>query len=121
MKDHKTVLQEKLQINGEVNIKYVIINEQGPDHDKIFTAEVSCDNKNQQQEKEKQKQAEMEAARIALENMHQEVNYEERIYYTNICSTFGLSKSMYILQSEKISGQLKRLQQKMLKKLQNII
>lgn len=45
MKDHKTVLQEKLQINGEVNIKYVIINEQGPDHDKIFTAEVSCDNK----------------------------------------------------------------------------
>ena len=71
MKDHKTVLQEKLQINGEVNIKYVIINEQGPDHDKIFTAEVSCDNKKLAIGKGKtKKQAEMEAARIALENMH---------------------------------------------------
>lgn len=46
MKDHKTVLQEKLQMNGEVNIRYTIIEEKGPDHDKTFTAEVSCNNKN---------------------------------------------------------------------------
>lgn len=45
IKDHKTVLQEKLQVNGNVNIKYEIINETGPDHDKTFTAEVKLDGK----------------------------------------------------------------------------
>ena len=35
-KDYKTVLQEKLQVNGNVNIRYSIIKEKGPDHDKIF-------------------------------------------------------------------------------------
>ena len=43
MKDYKTVLQEKLQKNGDVHIEYNIIKEEGPDHDKIFTAEVKCD------------------------------------------------------------------------------
>jgi len=41
-KDYKTVLQEKLQIRGEVNIKYNIIKEEGPDHNKTFTAEIEC-------------------------------------------------------------------------------
>ena len=41
-KDHKTVLQEKLQANGEVTIEYRIIKEEGPDHDKLFTSEVFC-------------------------------------------------------------------------------
>ena len=36
MKDYKTVLQEKLQIHGDVDIKYVILEEKGPDHDKTF-------------------------------------------------------------------------------------
>lgn len=45
IKDYKTVLQEKLQISGEVNIKYNIIKEEGPDHNKTFTAEVECDGK----------------------------------------------------------------------------
>lgn len=44
-KDYKTVLQEKLQVNGEVHIEYRIIKEQGPDHDKSFTAQVECDGK----------------------------------------------------------------------------
>ena len=70
MKDHKTVLQEKLQMNGEVNIRYTIIEEKGPDHDKTFTAEVSCNNKKLAIGKGKtKKQAEMEAARKALEYM----------------------------------------------------
>ena len=41
-KDYKTVLQEKLQENGEVKIEYEIIKETGPDHDKTFVAEVKC-------------------------------------------------------------------------------
>ena len=39
-KDYKTVLQEKLQENGEVEIKYTILREIGPDHDKIFESKV---------------------------------------------------------------------------------
>ena len=39
-KDYKTVLQEILQKHGDVDIKYKIIKEIGPDHDKIFEAEV---------------------------------------------------------------------------------
>ena len=45
MKDYKTVLQERLQIHGDVYIHYEIIKESGPDHDKIFVAKVSCDGK----------------------------------------------------------------------------
>ena len=68
MKDYKTVLQEKLQINGEVSIKYTIIHEEGPDHDKSFTAQVSCDGKVLAVGEGKSKKlAEMEAARKALE------------------------------------------------------
>ena len=43
-KDYKTVLQEILQVNGEVKIQYTIIKEDGPDHDKTFTADVKCNN-----------------------------------------------------------------------------
>ena len=69
-KDYKTVLQEKLQIHGEVKIEYTIINEKGPDHDKIFEAEVKCNNKKLATGIGKSKKlAEMEAARKALENL----------------------------------------------------
>ena len=44
-KDYKTVLQEKLQRHGNVNIKYNIISESGPDHNKIFESKVECDGK----------------------------------------------------------------------------
>ena len=70
MKDYKTVLQEKLQENGEVKITYTIIKEEGPDHDKMFTAEVECNNSKLAIGKGKTKKlAEMDAARIALNNM----------------------------------------------------
>ena len=70
LKDYKTVLQEKLQIHGEVQIKYEIIKEEGPDHDKKFTAQVSCDGKKLAiGEGKNKKSAEMEAARKALEEM----------------------------------------------------
>ena len=31
-KDYKTVLQEKLQVHGDVKIEYIIVGESGPDH-----------------------------------------------------------------------------------------
>ena len=67
MKDYKTVLQEKLQIHGDVNIRYVILEEKGPDHDKTFVAEVSCDGKKLAiGEGKNKKSAEMDAAHKAL-------------------------------------------------------
>ncbi len=69
-KDYKTVLQEKLQIHGDVKIEYKIIKEEGPDHNKKFTAIVSCNgNLLAQGEGRTKKNAEMEAARKAIEKM----------------------------------------------------
>lgn len=67
MKDYKTVLQEKLQINGEVQIEYLIIKESGPDHDKRFIAQVKYKGKVLAEgEGTSKKTAEMEAARLAM-------------------------------------------------------
>lgn len=69
-KDYKTVLQEKLQANGDVKIEYIIIREKGPDHDKTFEAEVRCNNKKLATGIGKtKKQAEMKAAEKALEEI----------------------------------------------------
>ena len=69
-KDYKTVLQEKLQIHGNVKIEYIIISEEGPDHNKYFESEVVCEGKVLAKgEGKSKKAAEMEAARKALENM----------------------------------------------------
>ena len=69
-KDYKTVLQEILQKHGEVKIKYNIIKEQGPDHDKLFTAEVKYNNIYLETgEGKTKKAAEMEAARKAIEKL----------------------------------------------------
>ena len=70
MKDYKTVLQEKLQVHGDVKIEYQIIKEEGPDHDKTFTAEVKCNQKVLAIGSGKTKKAaEMEAAKMALEKI----------------------------------------------------
>ena len=67
-KDYKTVLQEKLQIHGDVNIKYEILEEKGPDHDKTFVAQVSCNGKKLAiGEGKNKKSAEMDAAHKALQ------------------------------------------------------
>ena len=69
-KDFKTVLQEKLQVNGDVKIEYIIISEKGPDHDKTFEAEVRCNNRKLATGTGKtKKQAEMKAAEKALEKI----------------------------------------------------
>ena len=70
IKDYKTVLQEKLQINGDVKIEYIIIKETGPDHDKIFEAEVRCEGVALARGTGRTKKAaEMQAAQKALEKM----------------------------------------------------
>ena len=69
-KDYKTVLQEKLQVHGDVDIKYTILEEKGPDHDKTFVAQVSCNGKKLAiGEGKNKKTAEMNAAHRALDNI----------------------------------------------------
>lgn len=69
-KDYKTVLQEILQKHGEVKIEYTIIKEEGPDHDKVFTAEVKYnDIYLAKGEGKTKKAAEMEAASKAIEKL----------------------------------------------------
>ena len=68
IKDYKTVLQERLQENGDVKIEYEIIKETGPDHDKSFVAQVKLNGKILAQgEGKSKKQAQMQAAKKALE------------------------------------------------------
>lgn len=43
--DYKTALQEECQAKGITDIRYKIINESGPDHNKSFTAEVYVEGK----------------------------------------------------------------------------
>ena len=69
-KDYKTVLQEKLQEHGDVKIEYEIIKEEGPDHNKSFEVQVSCDGKKLAKGKGRsKKEAQMNAAQKALENL----------------------------------------------------
>ena len=66
-KDYKTVLQEKLQEKGTVKIEYTLLQEKGPDHDKIFVVEVKCEGRSLAIGEGKTKKAtEMEAAKNAL-------------------------------------------------------
>ena len=66
-RDYKTHLQEVLQGKGESNIWYKLIDEKGPDHNKIFIMEVGI-NKDVLGvgEGKSKKEAEQFAARVAL-------------------------------------------------------
>ena len=67
-KDYKTVLQEKLQVHGNVNIEYRTVKEEGPDHDKTFTVELYVNGSHVSTgEGTSKKVAEMQAAQKALE------------------------------------------------------
>lgn len=69
-KDYKTVLQEILQKHGDVDIKYRIIKELGPDHNKIFESEVLYNGKMLAKGVgNSKKHAEMDAARLAIETL----------------------------------------------------
>ena len=66
--DYKTSLQETLQVNGEIDITYLVVDEVGPAHDKTFTVQVMADQKIIGQGKGRSKKlAEQAAAKNALE------------------------------------------------------
>lgn len=69
LRDYKTELQELLQRKAADPIRYFIIDEQGPDHDKTFTAVVEYRGKRMGSGRGKsKKEAEQQAAKMALEN-----------------------------------------------------
>lgn len=69
-KDYKTVLQEKLQVHGDVHIVYTTIAESGPDHNKTFTVELSVNGKKMTHGVgNTKKEAEMNAAKEALKQL----------------------------------------------------
>ncbi len=69
-KDYKTVLQEKLQVNGDIKIEYITVKESGPDHNKMFEVELRCEGKYLSRGKGRSKKAaEMQAAQRALEGV----------------------------------------------------
>ena len=66
--DHKTALQEKLQSRGTTQIKYALLEETGPDHDKTFLVQLEVDGKPMTRGRGKsKKQAEQRAAEAMLE------------------------------------------------------
>ena len=70
LQDYKTQLQELIQQNPEEKLRYVMVGESGPDHDKRFSVEV-CLNSNVigRGSGKSKKQAEQSAAKQALELM----------------------------------------------------
>lgn len=72
VKDYKTVLQEKLQIHGNVHIQYSIVKETGPDHNKQFESKVECNGKLLGKGIGKTKKAsEMMAAKAAIDKLEE--------------------------------------------------
>lgn len=70
VEDYKTELQELLQRNGDKDLRYQVISEEGPDHAKIFTTAVSSDQVRIGTGRgTNKKEAEQAAARDALINM----------------------------------------------------
>lgn len=66
--DYKTQLQEVIQKKGDKRISYEIVHEKGPDHDKLFVANVKLgETVIGTGEGKSKKEAEQNAARIALE------------------------------------------------------
>ena len=68
--DYKTALQERVQKKKDQSLRYILTGESGPDHDKVFTAQVLL---NDQVVGEgtgsSKKRAEQDAARVALETL----------------------------------------------------
>ncbi|HCW51772.1 MAG TPA: ribonuclease III [Clostridiales bacterium] len=81
VRDYKTDLQEKLQRRERKAadpIQYIILDESGPDHDKVFTAAVVYRGKRMGWGRGKsKKEAEQQAARMALEKYWRVINDTE--------------------------------------------
>ncbi len=73
-KDYKTALQEIIQRNPEESVSYILVDETGPDHDKLFTVAVHLNsNIIGQGVGKSKKQAEQMAARQALKLMGESI------------------------------------------------
>ncbi len=69
-RDYKTALQELVQRKADQVMVYRMLDEQGPDHAKVFTAEVLVNGQSIGQGRgHSKKEAEQSAARSALENL----------------------------------------------------
>lgn len=67
LKDYKTILQEVIQQNPDQSVNYVFVGSSGPDHNKVFEAEVRLNSNVIGRGKGKSKKsAEQEAAKEAL-------------------------------------------------------
>ena len=68
--DFKTELQEYLQQNGTAHIRYELVKEEGPSHDKIFTVQLIVDGKKYKTASGKTKKAaEQMAAKLTMEEL----------------------------------------------------
>lgn len=67
--DYKTRLQELVQLKYKITPRYAIVGESGPDHDKIFIAEVCIGKRTIQGEGRSKKLAQQAAAQKALEKL----------------------------------------------------
>ena len=73
IEDSKTAFQEYIQKHGRKNIEYVLVNEEGPDHNKIYTMQVKVGGKAMGMGKgHSKKDAEQRAAKAALEMLKNE-------------------------------------------------
>ena len=73
IEDSKTAFQEYIQKHGRKNIEYVLVNEEGPDHNKIYTMQVKVGGKAMGMGKgHSKKDAEQRAAKVALEMLKNE-------------------------------------------------
>lgn len=69
--DYKTALQERLQENGRVSIEYTITHVSGPDHDRVFHAQILVDGEAKSSGSGRNKKsAEQEAARRYLQKLN---------------------------------------------------
>ena len=70
VKDYKTVLQELVQRDSAKAPEYILVKEEGPDHNKVFTSAVMLKGEILGQGIGKtKKEAEKEAARVALQKL----------------------------------------------------
>ena len=77
MRDFKSALQERVQARGLPLPAYRVVEERGPDHDKIFHVEVSVADRFETVGRGKtKKRAEQRAAHRALEMIEREVDEE---------------------------------------------
>ncbi|MDR5658292.1 ribonuclease III [Serpentinicella sp. ANB-PHB4] len=70
-RDYKTHLQELLQSKSFEKISYIVVGEEGPDHNKIFYVEVSIgDNVIGKGKGKSKKEAEQNAAKVAIDEVN---------------------------------------------------